>query len=74
MNLQKKMMVQNLFLDYNLIFIIKMKNKIHDDLINDFDNQKAKHLEKLASKMLKQDEKMQKLREKKINKKFLKNF
>ena len=38
------------------------KSKKHQDLVEDYDNQKAKHLEKLASKMLDQDEKNQKLK------------
>ena len=40
------------------------KHKRHDSLVRDYETQKAKHLEKLASQMLKQDEKMQKLKEK----------
>jgi hypothetical protein len=50
------------------------KNKRHDQLVKDYDRQKSEHLDKLASKMLKNDEKMQKLKEKKINKNFLKLF
>jgi hypothetical protein len=50
------------------------KNKNHDRLVKDYDKQKSEHLDKLASKMLKNDEKMQKLKEKKINKNFLKLF
>jgi len=64
------MMVLNLFHIYN-----KMKNKLHDSIINDYESQKSKHLEKLASKMLKQHEQMEKLRNKKLNKlKSLKYF
>ena len=40
------------------------KSKKHQDIVEDYDNQKAKHLEKLASKMLDQDEKNQKLKTK----------
>jgi len=50
------------------------KNKNHDRLVKDYNKQKSEHLDKLASKMLKNDEKMQKLKEKKINKNFLKLF
>ncbi|MDB4319751.1 hypothetical protein N9981_00120 [bacterium] len=50
------------------------KNKKHDKLINDYDKQKSKHLDKLASKMLKDDEKNQKLKEKIINTNFLDLF
>lgn len=50
------------------------KNKKHDRLVKDYDRQKSEHLDKLASKMLKNDEKMQKLKEKKINNNFLKLF
>lgn len=34
-----------------------IKRKKHDKLINDYDNQKNKHLERLAKKMLENDEK-----------------
>lgn len=50
------------------------RNKKHEELLRDYEAQKAKHLEKLASQILKNDEKMQKLKEKKINKNFLKHF
>ena len=50
------------------------KNKNHNKLINDYDKQKSKHLDKLASKMLKDDEKNQKLKEKIINTNFLDLF
>tara|TARA_R110000796_G_scaffold18053_2_gene55024 strand:+ start:162 stop:338 length:177 start_codon:yes stop_codon:yes gene_type:complete len=50
------------------------KNKNHDKLVNDYDKQKSKHLDKLASKMLKDDEKNQKLKEKIINTNFLDLF
>lgn len=44
-----------------------MKHPIHDSLVKDYEAQKRKHLEKLATIMLKNDEKMQKLKGKKIN-------
>ena len=50
------------------------KHKKHEELLRDYEAQKARHLEKLASQILKNDEKMQKLKEKKINKNFLKHF
>ena len=50
------------------------KHKKHDKLVREYDKQKSEHLDKLASKMLKKDEKMQKLKEKKISTNFLKLF
>ena len=43
------------------------KKRKHDKLVNDYDNQKSKHLEKLADKMLENQEKFSKLQEKKID-------
>jgi|TARA_B110000977_G_C10695173_1_gene345075 hypothetical protein len=51
-----------------------IKNKKHSKIVNDYDKQKNKHLEKLATKMLKSDEVNQKLKEKKINPNFLDLF
>jgi len=51
-----------------------IKHKKHDSLVRDYEKQKAKHLEKLASQMLKNDEKMQRLKQKTITKNFLKYF
>jgi len=51
-----------------------LKNKKHNKIINDYDKQKEKHLEKLATKMLKNDEKSEKLKSKQIKGNFLKNF
>tara|TARA_R110001592_G_scaffold26674_10_gene99606 strand:+ start:2560 stop:2715 length:156 start_codon:yes stop_codon:yes gene_type:complete len=51
-----------------------MKKKKHSKIVNDYENQKRKHLEKLASKALKQDERSQKLKDKKIKGKFLDKF
>ena len=51
-----------------------IKNKKHDKIITDYDKIKSKHLDKLASKMLKDDEKNQKLKEKNINPDFLDLF
>ncbi len=47
------------------------KNKNHDKLVKDYNKKKSEHLDKLATKMLKNDEKMQKLKDKKINTNFL---
>ncbi len=44
-----------------------MKNKKHNKIVKDFDKQKQKHLEKLATKMLKDDERNQKLKSKNID-------
>jgi hypothetical protein len=52
----------------------KGKNKKHDNVVNDFDNQKQKHLEKLATKMLEEQDKIDKLKEKNIKTDFLKLF
>jgi hypothetical protein len=41
-----------------------MRSKRHQNLIKDYEEQKRKHLEKLATKMLFQDEKFNKLKEK----------
>jgi hypothetical protein len=51
-----------------------MKKKKHDKIVKDYENQKSKHLEKLASKILEKDEKLQKLKEKNINTNFLNLF
>ena len=51
-----------------------MKNKKHKKIVNDYDKQKEKHLEKLATKMLDNDEKNSKLKGKNINTDFLNLF
>tara|TARA_B100001094_G_C18196268_1_gene811362 strand:+ start:21611 stop:21766 length:156 start_codon:yes stop_codon:yes gene_type:complete len=51
-----------------------MKKRKHDKLIKDYDAQKSRHLEKLAQKMLDEDEKFNKLRNKKIKGDFLDKF
>ena len=50
------------------------KKRKHDKLVNDYDNQKSKHLEKLADRMLEDQEKLSKLRDKKSDGKFLDLF
>jgi len=50
------------------------KKRKHDKLVNDYDSQKSKHLEKLADKMLDQQEKLRIFKEKKSNGKFLDLF
>ena len=57
-----------------VIFIIEMKNKKHSRLVRDYDKQKEKHLEKLATKMLENDEKISKLKGKNISTNFLDLF
>ena len=52
----------------------KNKNKKHDAIVNDFDVQKQKHLEKLATKTLEEQEKLCRLKEKNINTDFFKLF
>ena len=51
-----------------------MKNKKHNKIVNDYDKQKSKHLDRLATKMLDNDEKFRKLQDKKVKGDFLKNF
>jgi hypothetical protein len=51
-----------------------MEKKKHNKIVKDYDKQKEKHLEKLASKMLENDEKFSKLKEKNINTNFLDLF
>jgi hypothetical protein len=51
-----------------------MKKRKHDKIVNDYANQKSSHLEKLATKMLEDQEKLSKLREKKSTGKFLDLF
>jgi hypothetical protein len=51
-----------------------MKNKNHDDIVKNYDGIKAKHLENLASKMLKKDEEATKLKSKHIDPGFLNLF
>ena len=53
---------------------IDRKKRKHDKLANDYSNQKSKHLEKLADKMLEEQDKIDKLREKKSDGKFLDLF
>jgi hypothetical protein len=51
-----------------------MKKKKHNNLVNNYDKQKSKHLQKLATKMLDNDEKFSKLKSKNINPNFLNLF
>jgi hypothetical protein len=53
---------------------IDRKKRKHDKLVTDYANQKSTHLEKLATKMLDEQEKLSKLREKKTDGKFLDLF
>jgi hypothetical protein len=57
-----------------VIFISEMKNKKHSRIVRDYDKQKEKHLEKLATKMLENDEKLSKLKGKNISTNFLDLF
>lgn len=50
------------------------KSKKHTEVVTDFEESKRKHLDKLATKMLKNDEKNSKLKDKFIDKKFLDLF
>ena len=51
-----------------------MKKKKHSKIVNDYDKQKSKHLERLTNKMLENDEKFRKFKEKKSTGKFLDLF
>jgi len=51
-----------------------MKSKKHTDIVNDYDKIKSKHLDTLATKMLANDEKMSRLKEKNIDTNFLDLF
>ena len=51
-----------------------LKHKKHNKIVDDYDKQKEKHLEKLATKMLKNDEKSDKLKSKQMKGDFLKKF
>ena len=51
-----------------------MKKKKHDKLVRDYDKQKEKHLEKLATQKLKTQDKTDHLRTKYINTDFLNLF
>lgn len=64
---------------FNILKIVSMKkarslNKKHHKITRDYDKQKSKHVEKLADKMLKNDEKAQLLKTKTMKGDFLKNF
>ena len=51
-----------------------MKYKKHDKIVNDYQKIKSKHLDNLATNMLENQEKLDKLREKKSKGDFLKLF
>jgi hypothetical protein len=51
-----------------------IKRSKHDKLVKDYDKQKAKHLERLATKMLKDEDKKNRLKDKNINPDFLDLF
>tara|TARA_R100001460_G_scaffold88448_1_gene129930 strand:+ start:1207 stop:1383 length:177 start_codon:yes stop_codon:yes gene_type:complete len=54
--------------------IKNIKRKKHDKIINDYDKIKSRHLEKLANKMLKDEEKNNILKSKVIKGNFLDKF
>tara|TARA_R110000803_G_scaffold208286_1_gene276858 strand:- start:542 stop:721 length:180 start_codon:yes stop_codon:yes gene_type:complete len=51
-----------------------IKRKNHDNIVDDYDKQKSKHLDKLAKRMLDNDEKFSRLRERNIDDSFLDLF
>ena len=54
--------------------IKNIKRKKHDQIVNDYDKIKSKHLEKLANKMLRDEEKNSLLKSKVIKGNFLDKF
>jgi hypothetical protein len=50
------------------------RKKKHKKLIDDYETQKRKHIEKLSNKMLENDEKLRKFKSKEINNNFLDLF
>jgi len=53
---------------------LERKKRKHNKLVNDYEAQKSKHLEKLGTKMLEDQEKLRILRDKKSDGKFLDLF
>lgn len=51
-----------------------MRHKKHDKIVNDYQKTKSRHLDKLATKLLEDEEKFRKLGEKKSKGKFLDLF
>ena len=51
-----------------------LKKKKHSKIVNDYGKQKARHLEKLADKMLEDQEKLRIFKDKKSDGKFLDLF
>ena len=51
-----------------------IKRSKHDKIVKDYDVQKSKHLERLASKMLKDEDKNNRLKDKQIKGDFLDKF
>jgi len=51
-----------------------LKKKKHNKIVNDYDQTKSKHLERLADKMLEDQDRLDKLREKNSDGKFLDLF
>jgi len=51
-----------------------IKKSKHDKIVKDYDKQKEKHLERLATKMLKDEERINKLKDKPIKGDFFDKF
>ena len=51
-----------------------IKRSKHDKIVKDYEAQKQKHLERLATKMLKNEDKNNKLKDKQIKGDFLNKF
>jgi hypothetical protein len=54
--------------------IKNIKHKKHESIVDDYETQKRKHIEKLATKMLDNQDKIDKLKQKNINKNILNLF
>ena len=67
-------MVASLFPEFDIFIRVKHKSKKHKEITTDYDTIKSKHLEVLADKMLKRDDKNQKLKTKQVDPNFLNLF
>lgn len=56
------MMEVNLLVEFNNIYKQMKRSKKHQNIVNDYSKQKNKHLENLASQLLKNDEKANQLK------------
>lgn len=64
--LLRKCPIQKYLIVISQLSILSMKKRKHQKLVDDYEGQKRKHLEKLATKSLENDEKMRKFKSKQI--------